>query len=242
MPRGVRTIKSEENMNENGRNAPQNEGVLDENESKSTKSPKSVFVDNSFTPESVLVLDSRGTTLLFEQGEKFLLLGEDTIRAMSAANKQRYAVTKQFQDTLRQEEDEDFVKSFVVDREFVGSAGDKLDKLTLRDGIQQRWARPDRVNAYLEKGYKVLSKEDATSYLGAKGGHHEISKNGKTELVLMGIPKKLFDESQKKKIEKNKDLAMAWRQSGVEALSQNGGKGFVATDEDKNRSWNDLEN
>lgn len=140
----------------------------------------------------------------------------------------------------RGQKDVDFAESFAVDREYVGSATDKLNELTVRSGIKTRWARPDRVQHYIEKGYKMLSPDEATTFLGSKGTRHEVSRNGKTELVLMGIPKPMFDAAQKKRVQKNLDMAASWKTTGVERIAESGVKGFVAKDDD-GRKWADIE-
>lgn len=216
-------------------------GVTLENDAKTPKSPKSVVIGSTFDVARMVQLDSEGSELLFEQTEDFLVLSEEIVRQLSRENRQRYSLARQFHDTWRGQKDSDFAESFAVDKEFVGSASDKLNELTVRKGIHTRWARPDRVNRYLERGYKVLSPDDAQTFLGAKGSRHEISRNGKTELVLMGIPETMFEAEQKKKVKKNNEMASLWKQRGVQQIEEQGSRGFVAT-EDDGRKWNDIEN
>lgn len=194
---------------------------------KATKTARPVNVLASMSSETVLDLDSKGTELLFGQKEDFLVLDETTIRALSRENRIRYSSARQFHDNWRGQEDADFVEAFEVDREFAGSASDKLYKINVRDGLKYRWARPDKVADYQAKGYKMLSPDDAKSFLGAKGSRHEISRNGKTELVLMGVSQTIFDKRQADKGKKNKERALAWKSSGVEQLRAQGGSGFV---------------
>lgn len=213
---------------------------IPENATISPKSTKRVLVDSSFSGAGVVQLDAEGAELLFEQKEAFLPLDEEVIRKLSRGNRMRYSSAKQFHDSWRGKEDAEFAQSFSVDREAVGSASDKLNDLDVRPTIHERWARPDRVNAYLAKGYKVLSPDEARTFLGSKGGHHEISRNGKTELVLMGIPKELFKKTESEKTRKNNELAALASGQGVRELQRLGARAFDATEEDRRQNWSDL--
>jgi len=194
---------------------------------KTAKSPAKVNVLPSMSQETVLDLDSKGTELYFGQKEDFLTLDETTIRSLSQQNRIRYSSARQFHDNWRGQADADFVEAFEVDREFVGSDMDKLYDIKVRDGLQFRWARPDKVGDYQAKGYKILGPDEAKTFLGAKGNRHEISHNGKTEMVLMGTSKVLYDKAQADKVKKNNNRALAWKSSGVEQLRAGGGAGFV---------------
>jgi len=194
---------------------------------KSAKSPQKLNVLPSMNKETVLDLDSKGVELYFDQKEDFLVLDETTIRALSQANRIRYSSARQFHENWRGQKDADFVEAFQVDREFVGSDFDKLNDISVRAGIQHRWARPDRVADYLLKGYHIMQPDEATTFLGAKGSRHEVSHNGKTELVLMGVDKNIFKKRQAEKVERNKNRAVAWKNSGVEQLNAGGSSGFI---------------
>lgn len=207
----------------------------------SSKTSKTVVVESSMRPEDVVKLDAEGAELLFDQKEGFLLMPEDLLRTLSRENRARYSVARQFHDTWRGDTDEEFQRMFSVEKEFVGSASDKLNKLEVRDNLHARWARPDKVRDYMAKGYKVLSADDATSFLGTKGGHHEIGRNGKTDLILMGIPKELHKKHAAEKVRKNNEAAMQWAASGVSDIQKTGAKGFVASEDDSRRKWNDIE-
>ena len=194
---------------------------------KKSEVTKKSNVTSSMSAETVLDLDSKGVELFFAQEENFLVLDENTIRALSQANRSRYSIARQFHSNWRGAEDADFIEAFQVDREFVGSELDKLNEISVREGLHHRWCRPDRVAEYMQRGYKILSPDEAKTFLGAKGTRHEISKNGKTELVLMGVNNELYKKSQRDKVEKNKQKANAWKTSGVQQLAEAGGRGFV---------------
>ena len=208
---------------------------------KSTEATQKVNVTSSMSAETVLDLDSKGAELFFSQEEKFLVLDETSVRALSQANRSRYSIARQFHSNWRGAEDADFAEAFKVDREFVGSELDKLSDITVRGGLHHRWTRPDRVAEYMKRGYKILSPDEAKTFIGAKGSRHEISNNGKTELILMGLPQQLYDKSQREKVEKNKQRANAWKTSGVQQLAESGGRGFVDESASDGGRYNEIE-
>jgi hypothetical protein len=202
-------------------------GFSGESVAENGESVKKLNVLPSMSTETVLDLDSKGVELYFGSKEDFLVLDETTIRALSRENRNRYSTARQFHDNWRGQQDADFVDAFQVDREFVGTASDKLNDLTVRSGLQHRWVRPDRVAEMQGRGYRLVSADEAKSFLGSKKNRHEISHNGRTELVLMGVSKEIFEKRQKDKVEKNNSRATAWKTSGVEQLASNGSRAFV---------------
>lgn len=211
-----------------------------ENVGKSTEKVKVVLVKTSTPVEVVLKSDAEGCELMFEQKDEFLMLDEEVVKQLSRVNRMRYSTARQFHDNWRGQQDVAFAEAFAVDREYVGKASDKLNDIEVRATLKHRWARPDKVADYAGKGYKILSADEAKTYLGAKGSHHEISKNGKTELVLMGLPKEIYAKREAEKVEKNKKLGMAWKSSGVQRLAEQGGRGFAESERDERLKWNDL--
>lgn len=204
-------------------------------------SVKKLNVLPSMSAETVLDLDSKGVELYFGSKEDFLVLDETTIRALSRENRNRYSTARQFHDNWRGQQDADFVDAFQVDREFVGTASDKLNDLTMRSGLQHRWVRPDRVAEMQGRGYRMVNADEAKSFLGAKGSRHEIGRNGKTELVLMGVSKEIFLKRQKDKVEKNNSRATAWKTSGVEQLASQGTRAFVeGSERDRKASFSEI--
>lgn len=237
-----RPRKVEEKMAEStedaGTNAPQTEEIV----VKSLKAPKSLVVTASTPIEVVIKSDSEGVDLLFDQKDEFLMLEEGVVRALSRENRVRYSSARQFHDTWRGQQDVEFSEAFSVDKEFVGKASDKLNDREVRSGIRARWTRPDMVSKRTAQGYKILSSDEARTYLGPKGSHHEISKNGKTELVLMGVTEDIYQKRQKEKQERNVQLSTAWKRSGVQQLTEKGGRAFVESERDESYRWNDLSN
>lgn len=202
---------------------------------------RKVNVLPSMNAETVLDLNSKGVELYFGSKEDFLVLDETTIRALSRDNRNRYSTARQFHDNWRGQQDADFVDAFQVDREFVGTASDKLNDLTVRSGLQHRWVRPDRVAEMQGRGYRIIGADEAKSFLGAKGSRHEIGRNGKMELVLMGVSKEIYDKHQKEKVEKNNARATAWKTSGVEQLASQGSRAFVeGSERDRKADFSEI--
>lgn len=211
------------------------------NEPKAVEKTKKYIVDSTMSAATVVELDLAGGELLFAQKEDFLALPEEIVRSLSRENRSRYSVARQYHETWRGEDDKEFVERFTVSSEANGSASDKLNQVKARSGIHYRWCRPDTVNKRLSDGYKVLSKDEASTFLGSKGGHHEIAKDGKTELVLMGIPEELYQKRQTAKAAKNKETASLWKQSGKRELERQGAPAFDEDTEDKRLSWRELD-
>lgn len=196
---------------------------------------KKYTVQVGVSNDDLLEWDRQGVVLLFEQKEGFLPL-PDAVRAkLSRENQLRYDMAKEFHDAWRGDEHAKLVENFQVDRQAVGSAMDKMT-LTAGSDMKVRWVRPDNVERMREKGYKILSADEARSYLGPTGGHHEIGHLGQTELVAMGIPKELAHQSDLAKVRRNKEMAGSWKGISKE-ITRQGGQGFVAEEADKKHSW-----
>lgn len=200
---------------------------------------KKYRVGTGMTVEDIVRLDKAGNVLLFEQKDDFLPLADDVVAGFTRENRLRYTMAKEYHDAWRGDEHADLVEKFQVDPSMMGSATDKLTASIDGDMVTY-WARPDKIEDYRAKGWKVASADEAKSFLGPKGGHHEVGRLGQTELVLMIKPKALWEKDQQKKIRKSKELAGAWKQAKGE-IDRAGGKGFVATEDDRHR-WSEMAN
>ncbi len=215
------------------------EGFVSENEPKNREMRKKYMVGIGMTEEAVLRLDKQGAILVFEQKEAFMDLSDETVAALSRENRFRFESAKEFHNAWRGNEHAEIVEKFQVDPNMQGSAMDKLQMKGPPDMVT-RWVAPYNVEKYASMGYKILSPDEVKTFLGSKGGHHEIGKLGQTELVAMGIPKELYDRRQNKKVEQNNEKAGAWQTSGLSELNRSGAQGFVASENDK-RPWHTLE-
>lgn len=210
-------------------------------EIKTSKISKVVIIDSSFNPEDVIKLDTEGAELMFDQKEDFCFIPDELVGQLSRQSKTRYAIAKQFHATWRGKADKQFQDAFIVDKEYVGSATDKLNKKEIRSGIHTRWARPDKVRDYLAKGYKVMDADEASTFLGSQGGHHEIGRNGKTELILMGIPEEMYKKRQAAKVAANNERARLLKHQAIAEVENQGFRGFDASEDDARRHWTEIE-
>jgi hypothetical protein len=208
--------------------------VVEENVPEKPLLSKKIIVGTGMNSETMLRLDQEGVVLIFEQTDKFLPLGEGTLTQLGRDNRLRYSMAKEFHDAWRGDEHAKLVEDFKVDRQFSGSATDKM-KIDGNAGLHVRWAAPYNVEKYRALGYKVLSADEANSFLGPKSGHHEIGTLGQPDLIAMGIPEAMYKQMVAKTSEANAKKAGAWKTSGLNEVNQSGAQGFVATDDDRRR-------
>lgn len=247
MPKGKRTATDNFGKDlftvEAGSSEPkQAEGFASKNETKNRDVAKKYIVGSGYDVETIVRLDRSGAILVFEQKEAFIQLDDAVVGGFSAINKLNYEIAKQFHDAWRGDEHAKLVEEFQVNPNMQGSATDKLTAEGPKDMVV-RWTAPYLVEKRRAKGYKVLSADEAKSFLGATGGHHEIGRLGQTELVLMGIPKELYEARQKEKTRDNLEKAGLWQSSGLADINRNGGQGFVDTETGgKRRDWHEIPN
>ena len=235
MGRGVRTVT--QGYGKSIFDVPDVKPVV-QNEPEKRNISRKHIVGTGVDEESIIRLDRNGDVLVFEQTDKFLPLSDGTLAVLTRENKLRYTMAKEFHDAWRGDEHSALVEKFQVDRQMVGSATDKL-KIQGPDDMEIRWRRPDEIESARAEGWKVLDSDEAKSYLGPKGGHHEIGKLGQTELVAVGIPKAIFDKRDQERVRRRNEQAGAWRSQGLNEINRQGGKGFVAVDSDK-RQWSET--
>lgn len=208
------------------------------NETKTNDTTRRCIIDSSYTPEEVIKLNTEGWYLVFEQKEGFLPLPEEMVKLLSRENKLNYEIAKQFHDTWRGNEHRELVEKFTVDKQLMGSAQDKL-RIEAQPGMHVRWVAPYNIQKMLAKGYKILDKDEATSFLGPTGGHHQVGRLGFTELVAMGLPEEVYQKRLQEKTKQNLEKAGAWKEYGLASMNRDGGSPFDATESDK-RAWTDL--
>lgn len=197
--------------------------------------PSKYIIGLGIDPETVLRLDSNGDILNFEMKEGFLELSDTVLSKLSRENRTRYEIAKEFHDSWRGDEHAKLVEEFKVDPMAKGSATDKLS-LKVQEDMDYYWAAPYNIEAYRAKGWHIASPDEAKTFLGPKGGHHEVGALGQTELVLMLRPKEISERNEKRKVEENEQKAGMWRENG---LAQIGEGGFDASGDDR-RNWTDI--
>lgn len=197
---------------------------------------KKYTVGTGTKPEDVISYDQEGAVLLFESTDKFLPLDGGVLDQLSRENKLRYGIAKEFHDNWRGEDHAKFVEQFSVDKNLSGSATDKLRVQDTKE-LHFRWARPDRVSAYLAMGYRLAKPDEVQTFLGPNGNKHEISVLGKQELVLLCVPKAQFEKKMQEKVKKNKEMAGLLQKQAASSLKQEGG--FVASEKDGHQ-WTEI--
>ena len=238
MPRGVRTATNGFEKDVFGQGEGPKGTEAPENVTINVNLSKKAIIGTGIDPENVLRWDREGIVLVFEQTDKFLPLSEGVLGSLSRENRLRYSMSKEFHDAWRGDEHAKLVEQFKVDKNMTGSARDKLTIEGSPD-MHIRWCAPYNIEKYRGLGYKVLGADEATSFLGAKDGHHEVGKLGQTELVAMGIPKVQYEKMVKKTTAEADRRAGLWKTAGVAEVSKSGAQGFVATDDDRRR-WTDT--
>lgn len=188
-----------------------------------SKTDTIVDIKAGMSIEEVVALDSKGMVLRFHLGKEFLELPDSIVTNLSRVNRLVYHQLAQAQSDYSPEADKD-AKDLVVGAT-MGRARDKLEKLTLPKGRHYRWARPDRIEANKDRGYRITPADVATTFLGPKNGHHEIGAYGATpELVLMDCDQNLFEQHMKEKGKRNRELIADKRRAIDNDIIQAGGK------------------
>lgn len=171
-----------------------------------------LYVDIDTPVEDVIRLDAEGVDLFFESDKgKFLALDETTLKGLSKLTRTRYEVSKALN-----EKHDPAMDGFSARFSVTGSRNRQAEvQKTLREtpmtadamrmltayaghGFVERWARPDKMAHWLQKGYEVVKADakgnpvDGNVFTEAKAidGHFETQGTtpNKTELVLMRAP------------------------------------------------------
>jgi len=207
---------------------------------KISKEAKKVLVDSKMTATDVLKFDAEGAELLFDPKDGFLRLEDAIVEQLGRQNKAEYSRARVFNETYRGQEDAAFTERFKVDKEFSGTAIDKLEDITVRDGLRHTWVNPAGINQFQRKGWRVAGKDDARTFLGSTADHHEIVRDGKTELVLMVIPESLGKANDRKMDEENARVKNSYDEQGLAAIESSGAKGFIDKSSKNDRDYEDL--
>lgn len=214
--------------------------VVTSSVAKSQESVKPILVQAGDKALDLIALDSQGKELLFDGRHDFVVLTDDEVRQLGPENKRRYSMARQQNEVWRSSEAEKVSAQF-SSVQYSGRAWDKLNAFEGADPkMHYRWTDPKKVGERLKMGYTIASAGDIRSFLGQTNGHHEIGSNGNTELVLMKIPKALYEQRQLAKAQKNQRLAAA----APDAFDQEARMAGVRTVQDSaqdGRDWKPLE-
>lgn len=170
----------------------------------SGNSVQDVIVTVETPLESIVQYDEEGRKLIFrvEPGE-FPEIPEDWLLKLSKKNKDSYLVSKRLHaDRMENAADEEVYEDIVVG-ENMGNARDRLNVEGLPEGLSHRWVRPDRVEHYRRRGWKVYEGKDVKTLDNKKtSGARTISNMGVREHYLMVIDNDLKEKHSKENREK----------------------------------------
>ena len=215
------------------------EAVVAEKKRETPEVVKKITVGASASVEDVLQWNAAEAYLVFEQKEDYLPLDDKIINLLSRENRTRYMMAKDFHDTWRGDDHKQFVESFQIDRQNLGSASEKLQVKTSKT-LQERWVRPDNMARMEAMGYRVAHPDEVQTFLPSKNGHVEVGSMGRTEMVLMVTDKKKFDAAQATKARTNSQKALAWKGSGAKDVTAAGVQAYDPETDKAKRSWNEL--
>jgi len=174
--------------------------------------------------EDVLESDKAGKMLDFSLDE-FLYLDSEEIKSLSGKNKERYFVAKGLFEMENNPENGDVI-DIVASPENARMFTTQRMQIETKGGLEHHYARPDKIDSYKAKGYKIASVNDL------KGGGREnlqIKLGGYTDVALMVRPKDVAEKFRKKAAEYNAKIE--GRDSvneGRQAIEQAGGRVTLA--------------
>lgn len=179
-------------------NTSENPAVEDKTSKISTKH----FVKAGEQPAVLLKLDAEGEELVFDNREDFVPLSEEEIRMLSSGNRTRYHVAASYHKTWLDTKNDEIVRKFVIEGGYDGTAAEKINGVTCVGNLVGYWTRPDRLGRNLQIGWRVAGADEVRTFVKATGTHVEIGQMGRTELVLVVMPKELYEKRQQKKSDK----------------------------------------
>ena len=201
----------------------------------SKRSKVSITVDTS--PEDVIDLDSKGFQLAFP-AEGLVKLDEEQTRSLSYDNRVAYGVALAL--SKEAERKKDLPKPMLEDVKppMAASAGRRLEVIGIPDGWHYCWKRTDELHESSLLGY-TMAGDEVQSFATRVGSTHRVSALGVDELVLMRIPKKMFDKGEREVGEQSRRLIDSQANSAKEAIAKAGGIPFEPSEKD-GRSWQEA--
>jgi hypothetical protein len=181
---------------------------------KTEVASRKYIVKSGDTAINLIEYDRDGILLFFDGRKDFVHLTEEELKQLSPASRQNYTMAKEQHVAWQGEEDEDFVKKFVVEGQYGGTAVQKLKGV--QSEMAHYWARPDMIADYVAKGWKVASPSLAQTYVKPTAGHISVQKGGVDELVLLVMPK----EARKKMLADKGERAKATLVQQVEEVQE----------------------
>jgi hypothetical protein len=111
--------------------------------------------------------------------------------------------------------------------EVIGRGASATQRLKVEDprtGVHKAWIRPDQVDEFKAKGYKISNDPRVKTFGSNPGGSHQVSAYGTTELVLAEIPQSAHEAEQQALADKAVGKSRAIDEGTQAALEAAGGK------------------
>lgn len=195
---------------------------VDEDQESVQKMARKVFVSVDTSDEELLRYDQEGAFLIFEiDQERFKKLSESTYRELSKASRTAYNVSEAIfenKGTIPQSSDPllDIGQGGALDKQY-GEV-----ELANKDNVY-RFTRNDLLYKRKNRGWKVAGTNDvkfASAFL--EGGHFETkdSRTGKTDQVLMVMPRERYERMIKESVASRNRLTEGLMDSAAESTQE----------------------
>jgi hypothetical protein len=167
-----------------------------------SKISKKVFVMSDSEPAALLQWDSQGHELIFDSRDDFVQLSEEEIRSLSRDNRTRYSQAKSYHDVWLASKNDEVLRRFSVEGQYTGTAIQKIKGVELRGDMAYWWSRPDRLSQRLQIGWRRAGPDEVRTFVAPQGGGITIGQMGREELILLVMPKAMYDKLLKAKGER----------------------------------------
>lgn len=186
---------------------------------------KKVLINLDTSDRDVLSYDQRGSCLLFDI-ENFKKLDASVIEKLSRENRIRYETCLElYNDLHSQDPDVEQTQRFIdfSASEGLGAAEERLAILNKNDDEYfYRWSRTDKVRSRLQRGYVYVRDKDLETLNNKPGEIQKIGRRGEEELILMKLPRKLYNEREAKKEALRKERSEGAVRRGQEQIASYG--------------------
>lgn len=158
-------------------------------------------------------LDKGGDMLVFvlgKRGEKpvWTTWTDEQVKGLSAQNRTRWQISKEVFDTQPEDDPMNVVAETVEPAEDIqldmraGTGTKRLEVRNKRKGTHYVWKRPENVDAYIERGYRVVNDPNVKTLRNRKGGIHKINRTDRDgdELVLMEVAESVSKARRAEKV------------------------------------------
>lgn len=183
-----------------------------------------ITLDN--TPDEALQYDQEGRILDFSDDvEKFLYLSHDVVQGLGADNRQRYLLAYASWKYATDHADEDLPSGLSISGRFATATA----RLSVNQSPQFQkayslaWRRSDEVQGALQEGYSLVKPGEVSSFGKTPSGMHRVGAGGETELVLMKMPRGMWEQRQRAIGEKSTGRVVNLEAATAAEMQKDGG-------------------